>query len=240
MRRTTAGVAGVVAIVVLGLAGPAAAAAVAPDQDRPSTVWVQPGTEPLDGLGTFVYVAHPLPPGPTQGTNHYEYILSFHLQDGSFGLVAMGHKNGVKVVGVGITRHNVVDAVPYDWKYGQIYYLLTYRLSATQWGAWVYDWSATKWNLIAVQNVPETTGRMLPQSTTSVDYDAAPAPPPGADTTCAYYPRIDAMFTAPMGWRGDVITTATFNEHAGFDGFCPSSTVPVNGWQWTTLGQAAA
>lgn len=233
------GLAVAMAVMIFGTAGPASAA---PTPDQQSTVWVQPGVAPLDGLGTFVYVGQPLTPGPTQGSlEPYEYTVTFHLEDGSFGIMAIGHQHGQKVAGFGILDHTLVSVVPYDWKYGQIYYLLTYRLSATQWGAWVYDWTATTWSLIALLDVPETTGRMLPETATGVDYDGGPvAPPPGADPTCAFYPRVDALFTAPMGWRGDVITTGTFKEYGGFDGTCPSSTVPVSGWQWTTMGQAAA
>lgn len=233
------GLAVAVAVVVLGLAGPVSAA---PLPDTASTVWVQPGVEPLDGLGTFVYVGQPLTPGPTQGSlQPYEFTVSFRLEDGSFGIMALGHQNGQKVAGFGIVGHTLVSVVPYDWNYGQIYYLLTYRQSATHWGAWVYDWTAEAWSGIAQLDVPATTGRMLPEATTSVDYDGGPiAPPPGADTTCAFYPRIDAMFTAPMGWRGNAITTAAFKAYGGSDGPCPSSTVPVSGWQWTTMGQAAA
>jgi hypothetical protein len=42
-----------------------------------------------------------------------------------------------------------------------------------------------------------------------------------------------------MGWRGDVITSATLKVPAGFDGPCPSTTATVNGWQWYTLGSPA-
>ena len=235
------GLAWVVAVVVLGLIGPAGAAA-APTQDQPGTIWLQPGTGPLDGLGTFVYVAPPLTPGPTQGSPlGYEYTLSFRIENNGFGLVALGYRDGHKVAGFGITPSNLITVVPYDWQFGQIYYLLTYRLSPTEWGAWVYDWTATSWSLIAVQTVPEATGRILPESTTSVDYDASLAPTPGADTsTCAFYPRVDALWYAPMGWRGDVITSATLKENTGADGTCNSTTQTVNGWQWYTLGQAAA
>ena len=229
------------AVMIFGTAGPASAAE-RPGQYQAASVWVQPGTAPLDGLGTFVYVGQPLTPGPTQGSPEgYEYTVTFRLQDGSLGIVAIGHQNGQKVAGFGIVDHTLVSVVPYDWKYGQIYYLLTYRLSATQWGAWVYDWTSTTWSPIAVLDVPEAAGRMLPEVATVVDYDAGPvAPPPGADSTCAFYPRVDVLFYAPMGWRGDVITSATFKEYDGFDGPCLSTTVPVNGWQWTTMGQAAA
>ncbi len=234
----------VVLAVVLGstaaMGGVAGAQTQRPGHDMEASVWLQPGTEPLDGLGTFVYVSPPLTPGPTQGSPQgYEYTLTYHLQDGSLGVVALGHQNGQKVAGFGIPGHTLVTTVPYDWKYGQIYYLLTYRLSATQWGAWVYDWTAETWSLIAVQNVPETTGRMLPEAATVVDYDAALSSAPGADTTCAYYPRIDAIFYAPMGWRGEVITSATFKEYDGYEGPCHGTTVEASGWRWSTLGQAA-
>jgi hypothetical protein len=129
--------------------------------------------------------------------------------------------------------------VPYDWKYDHIYYLLTYRLTATLWGAWVYDWSAASWSLIAVQTVPATTGRMLPEATTLLDFDG-PTTAPGAATTCAFYPRINALFYPPMGWRGDVITSATLKGSAGFDGPCPSTTTTINGWQWYSMGSPPA
>lgn len=226
-------------LLVVAAAGPAHAADPPPG-DQVGTVWLQPGTGPLDGLGTFVYVGQPLAPSPGQGSPAgYEFSMVFHLEDGSLGIVVLGQKNGQKVAGFGMLPSTLVSTVPYDWKYNHIYYLLTYRLSATQWGAWVYDWSAASWSLIAVQTVPGTTGRMLPEATTLVDYDATTAPPAGTDTRCAVYPRIDALFYAPMGWRGDVITSATVKGSAGFDGPCPGSTTTINGWQWYTVGSAA-
>lgn len=233
---------GVLAVVFSGLAEPAMAAE-RPFPDQTASTWLQPGTGPLDGLGTFLYVPQPGPAGPTQGSPlGYEYTLFFHLEDNSLGLVVLGYKDGQKVAGLGMIPSNLVSTVPFDWKYGQIYYLLTYRLTATQWGAWVYDWTAASWSLIAVQTVPETTGRMLPEASTVVDYDASLVPTPAnADATCAFYPRIDAFWYAPMGWRGDVITTATLKEaEAGYDGPCQTTTQTVNGWQWYTHGQAAA
>jgi hypothetical protein len=222
--------------MIFGTAGPVVAAEPV-FSDQAATVWAQPGSGPLDGLGTFVYVAPPGTPGPTQGSPQgYDYTLTFHLEDGSLGVLALGHKNGQKAAGFGVVDHTLITAVPYDWKYGQIYYVLAYRLSDTQWGAWVYDWAAARWDLIAVQNVPATTGRMLPEAATVVDYSTSPA------ATCDHYPRIDAFYYPPTGWRGDVMTTATFKERggfAGYDGPCPSSTTVVNGWHWTTMGQAA-
>lgn len=227
----------IVVTVVFGVAGPASAAAP-PAPDVAASVWVQPGTGPLDGLGTFVYVAPPPAPGPTQGSpTGYEYSLVFHTENNSLGVLVLGHKNGQKVAGFGVLPSTLVTTVPFDWKYGQIYLLFTYRLSATQWGAWVYDWTAGMWSLIGVQTVPQVTGRMLPEATTMVDYDAVPAS--SANATCTYYPRTDALFSAPLGWRGGTMTSATYKANAGYDGECSSGTATVSGWRWYTLGQTA-
>lgn len=225
--------------MTFGLGVAPARAALPLIQDHAATVWLQPGTGPLDGLGTFVYVAQPPAPGPNQGSPlGYEFTLAFHTEDNALGIVVLGSQNGKKVAGFGIVPSTLVSTVPYDWKYGQIYYLLTYRLSATQWGAWVYDWSAMSWSLIGVQNVPATTGRMLPEASTVVDYNFA-SPAPTVVGGCAYYPRIDALFYAPMGWRGGVITNASFKEDVTTHADCPSTTRTVDGWRWSTLGEVA-
>jgi len=44
---------------------------------------------------------------------------------------------------------------------------------------------------------------------------------------------------APMGWRGDVITTATLGPNRVGQGDCPSTTTTENGWQHYGLGSAA-
>lgn len=226
----------VVATTVVGLVAPASAA-TPPAPDVQATVWAQPGTAALDGIGTFVYIAPPPAPGPTQASPaNYRYSLVFH-PSGAFGVVLLGEQDGQKVAGFGLTPITPISTVPYDWTYGQIYYLLAYRLSATQWGAWVYDWSAATWSLIAVQTVPDTTAGMLPESTTMVEYRATL--PDTTDGTCAYYPRTDALFYPPMGWRGGAITSATYNSDAGYDGPCESNATTINGWRWYTVGQTA-
>ena len=237
---------GVVGILVVATVGstvaPAAAATSPPTQQVPSSTWIQPGAGNLDGLGAFVYVAPPMP-GAAQGSPMgYEYNLSFRLEDNSLGILVLGHKDGRAVAGFAIVPHTLTVAAPapFEWAYGRIYYLLTYRLSPTQWGAWIYDWSAASWSVIAVLTVPATAGRMLPTSTTSVDYQGNPPPTPAADTsTCAFYPRIDAFFHAPMGWRGDVITNASWQGNSSTAGPCSATVKTENGWQRYTLGAPA-
>lgn len=57
--------------------------------------------------------------------------------------------------------------------------------------------------------------------------------------TCAFYPRIDAFFYAPMGWRGEAITNATLLNNSTSAGACPTTTKTSDGWQWYTLGSPA-
>lgn len=219
--------------------GPATAQVAPPAQDIPRSVWVQPGTGNLDGIGTFLYVAPPAP-GPTQASPFgYEYTLLFTLEGGANGLVAVGYKNGQRVTGF-VMPGNATIITPYNWAYGHIYYLLTYRLSPTLWGAWIYDWTAGTWSLIGTQTVAESVGRMLPTSYTSVDWWTDSVPAPAADpSTCAYYPRIDAFWFAPMGWRGDVITNATLQGNPTISRQCSSTVTTENGWQHYTLGAPA-
>lgn len=220
--------------------GPASAQTSPPTQQMPGTNWVQPGTGNLDGLGNFLYVGPPPAAGATQGSPlGYEFTMSARLEGNAMALLVLGYKNGQRVAGFGVIP-DIVITMPFQWDYGRIYYLLTYRLTPTQWGAWIYDWSAGTWSLIAVQTVPEGTGRMLPTARTSVDFDPTLAPAPSAHTsTCAFYPRIDAFWYAPMGWRGEVITNATLSGNETFAGTCPTTTRTSDGWQWYTLGSPA-
>ena len=217
-----------------------AAAGSAMTQDQPRSTWVQPGTDPLDGLGVFVYVDAPAP-GPTQASLlGYEYTLQFRFEDRSFGVLALGYKNGQKVAGFGLIPSHLVDTVRFDWAFGRLYYLFTYRIGPDLWASWVYDWSKGSWTFIAVQHGPAGMGRMLPTSTTGVDYDATLAPSPAADTTtCAFYPRVDAYLSAPTGWRGSVVTLGTLAGSSVEEGDCDSVTTAIPGSQRYVLGATA-
>jgi hypothetical protein len=211
-------------------------------QEHAISTWVQPGTGPLDGLGTFVYLDAPAP-GPTQASLlGYEYQVIFRFEAaGSGGVLAMGYKNGHKVAGFGLVPSHLVDTVPFDWNFGHIYYLLTYRMGTDLWAAWAYDWTAATWTFITQQAAPAGTGRILPTTTTSVDYDASLSPSPAADpSTCAFYPRVDAYLYPPTGWRGEVMTQATLSANSVAAGDCPAVTTTSDGWQHYALGAPAS
>ncbi|MDQ6727317.1 MAG: hypothetical protein M3066_14295 [Actinomycetota bacterium] len=227
-----------IASVTAATMGAATADAGPPkSQAQPSSTWIQPGTAPLDGLGTYVYVA-PSTSGPGQGSVlGYEYTLVFRFEDRSGGVLALGYQNGRKVAGFGLIPNNPVSVVPFDWAFGRFYFLRLYRLGPHQWGGSVYDPSAARWTFIAQQAAPTAAGGIVPTSSTRVDYDATTAPTPGADqSTCAFYPRMDAYLSAPTGWRGSVTTTAKLDHNTVDQGDCPATVTPSYATQHYALG----
>ncbi len=235
-----------VGVVVLGslvaTVGATAASTGEPKtQERPSSTWVQPDPRPLDGLGTFLYLSAPAP-GPAQGSPlGYEYTLGFRFEDGSGGVLVLGHQHGRKVAGFGLLPGHLVATVPFDWSFGHAYLLFTYRLGGDQWGAWVFDLTRASWTFIAHQAAPAGAGGITPTSTTQVDYDPTLAPTGAADqSTCAFFPRVDAYFFAPIGWRGGTPSVATLGANAVAGGDCPTTTTTVLGWQHYRLGATAS
>lgn len=218
----------------------ATAAAPSKTQQQPSSSWAQPGTAPLDGLGVFLYVAAP-PAGPAQGSPlGYEYTFSYHFQEGSLGLLVLGYQHGQKVAGFARIDGSPVATVPFDWSFGHAYFLFTYKLAPTQWGGWVFDVSARSWTQIAVLNLPAGTGGIMPTSTTTVDYDPTLVPTVPDETTCAFYPQVDAYVFPPIGWHGATPTLATLTGTTAQPADCPSATTTTFGWQHYHLGSPAA
>lgn len=226
---------------VVATATTATAAGTSKSQERPSSTWTQPGTAALDGLGAFLYPMAPTP-GPAQGSPlGYEYTLTYRFQDGSGGLVVLGYQNGRKVAGFGLIPTTPVATVPFDWQFGRVYFLFTFRVNASQWGGWVFDYSANAFTLIAVLTPPAGAGGIAPTlATTTVDYGSTLAPSAADQTTCGFYPQVDAYFTPTIGWRGTTATVATLAGNAVEVGDCPSSTSTDYGWQHYHLGSPAA
>ncbi len=235
------GVVAVVAVSLLAAAvGSASAAAAPPTQHRPRSAWVVPGAAPLDGLGAFLFVNAPAA-GPAQtSVLGYEYSMLFGFENNSVGVMALGYKGNQKVAGFGLMPSNpLVATVPFDWQFGRIYYLLTYRIATDVWAAWVYDYSVSRWTHIASLRAPGI-GRMRPTPTTGVEYSATPTSVTN-EGTCAIYPRVDAFWYPPTGWRGNDMTTATLvSGDTVSAGECPGTVRTSDGWQYYALGSAPA
>lgn len=240
---TRLGVPMALALASLTAAVPAGAtAAPTKTQEQPTSSWVQPGTAPLDGVGTYVYVAAP-PAGAGQGSPlAYEYTFFFSFEAKTSGFLALGQRQGQKLAGFTVSAAgNPVATVPFDWSFGHIYFLLTYRLGVDLWGGWIYDYSAASWTFIGQQPAAAGSGGLLPTSRTAVDYDPTLAPTPGVDwTTCASYPRVDAYFYPPIGWRGSTTTVAAPDGTTVYPGDCPVTITTEYGWQHYGMGVAPA
>jgi len=221
------------------MVGPAGAAAP-PTQQRPRSAWAVPGTGPLDGIGAFLFVNAPTA-GPAQTTvTGYEYSMFFGFEGNSMGVMALGHKDGQKVAGFLLAPSNpLIATVPFDWQFGRIYYLLTYRIAVDVWAAWVHDFSANRWTHIASLTAPGI-GRMHPHSSTGVEYSSTPMSMTN-ENTCAIYPRVNAFWHPPTGWRGNDMTPATLvSGNTVGAGDCPATVTTTDGWQHYALGSAPA
>ncbi len=233
--RRLLGAATGLAVALVGTLIPAATAQTADKtQDVPISVWDQPGPELLDGVGAWVYIAPQAPPSANQGSpDGYEYLLSFAYPGLNVGFIGLSTRPEGRFAGLTlVTNAGVPPAtVPFDWSPGHFYYLLVYHLGGGQWGGWVYDYSASSWTFVGQVAAPAGWGLLTPSSRTLVDQkDQITAP------TCADYPRTDAYFYPPVGYRGTSFTVATLRFNYVQPGECPSQTTMEYGWAHYRLG----
>src|SRR5947208_5005580 len=169
MRRLSFGVLAVAAAASVILSPGPASAAVPNLPDIPISNWDQPGSEPLDGLGMYLYVA-PDSPGPSQLPGEYDYELLFSYEGSQLpGALGLGRgpngPGGGKFVGFATGSSGTV-VVPYEWSTGRLYFLFVHRLGDGAWGAWVYDVWADAWTFVGQGQTPVAWGRLAPRSRT--------------------------------------------------------------------------
>jgi len=173
------------------------------------------------------------PQGRERGADHHEYTL--HLKWNGWsqqGFVRLGAQNGQKVAIFDLFSDPPVVTVPFDWSFGHVYLLLTYRLGADTWGAWVFDQSTTVWTFIGQHEAPPGSGGLDAASSTTVYFDPSLAPTPGADwSACATFPRLDAYVYPVIGWRGATTTVAGNPATIVYRGDCPITTSTEYGWR---------
>jgi len=216
------------------LAPAATAQTASQTQDSPISVWDQPGTDLLDGVGSWVYVAPEAAPGPSQGSpGSYEYLLSFAYPGLHVGFIGLATRPEGRFVGLVLATDPSTPAVtvPFDWQPGRFYYLLVYHLGGDTWGGWVYDYGAGTWTFVGQVVAPPGWGLITPSSRTLVDLkDPITAP------TCSAYPRTDAYFFPPVGYRGTSFSVASLRLNYVQPGDCPSATTMEYGWAHYRLG----
>jgi hypothetical protein len=226
--------------LLAGIAPSATAQVSGASQEAPSTTWVQPGADPLDGLGAWVYIAPEGPPAPTQGSpGGYEYLLRFNLQPPSpqaFGFIGLSTRpDGSHFAGLVMVSSvpQPTDRVDFAWAPGQFYYLLVYQVGVSEWVGWVYDYSAASWTIVGQVTAPEGSGRLSPTSATTVDYQSGGG---SSGLGCFGYPRTDVFFYPPVGYRGSTVSLATLGSHSVSPGDCPTTTSVEYDWVHYRLG----
>lgn len=234
----------IVALLVGATArAPGASAVGTVFQAVPVSDWNQPAGPPLDGLGQFVLVGD-TPPGAGQVTSN-GYLYAQHLNFssgpvyGTMGLSsdARGHIAGMKI-------GSSILEIPYPWTSGRIYFLIVYHLGGDAWGGWVYDYAARAWTVIGQLQAPHGSGLLGAMSGTAVD-NATGLRGPGdpfevesqaAVDSCAAFPRVDAWFFPPIGYRGLVPTVASPGAGHTTIGTCVAPSTVEGGWAHYRLG----
>jgi hypothetical protein len=255
LRRAVVAVA-VLAAAVAGAVVPAGAA-TGTVQAVPLREWHYPGTDNLDGVGGWVYVQPEPPVGAGQlSRSGYVYEEQFFFAgSGAMGSIGLGADAGGPLVGLKLIDRNDGSGPPpltvrYPWEPGRIYFLLAYGLGGGAWGGWVYDLTAASWTFFGAVQAPSGWGGLAPVSAFTVrGATGMPLPSPFAPETlgtvqrvsaCSLFPKADAWFFEPLGWRGTELVSPAFGfGDPGYgDGF-PSQTETVNGWFHFGLGTAA-
>jgi hypothetical protein len=247
----------IVAVAVVASAVAAVVVAAAADQGVvqlvPMHEWFYPGTEGLDGVGTWIYVDPPGTPGPNQLSNRdYVYEELFAINHGGHGAIGLGADAGGPLVGLRLDPPGVFDpAIPpvtvrYPWQPGRIYFLLAYALGGGQIGGWVYDLGAATWTYFGSIQAPADWGNFHPGSAATVHgargmplpspFSPEPLSTPGV-ADCSQFPRAGVWFSQPYGWRGTTPVSPYLDANDPTFG-CPSQTETANGWFHQTLGTA--
>jgi sugar lactone lactonase YvrE len=202
---------------------------------NPYSVWNQPASTPLDGIGSWVATANDPAPGAGQLPPAYVYGQVFGFANSSAaGTVALvtaptGKAAVFTVREPNGTSHDVV--VAFSWTAGRLYFPLVYRLGPGRWGAWVYDHATSAWTAIGELQLPDSWGKLAPTSLTTVGWFG------GTAASCSAFPRADVLNHPPTGFVGGTATTASLGTNSNGPGSCPAqTTIEFDAWARYRVG----
>jgi hypothetical protein len=199
---------------------------------NPFSTWNLVNPAPLDGVGVWLVPVNDRSATAGQLAPSYLYALAVGFTGSSaLGLVTLGTGDAGKFATFTVlepngTPHNAV--IPFSWVPGRAYFPLVYRLGEGQWGAWVFDHSASTWVPIGALVVPAASGKLGPSSLTAVLWYGSSAP------QCSAFPRADVVFSSPTGLVGTAPNFFRFTDATSIGatpGNCASQTT-VEPDQW--------
>jgi len=201
----------------------------------PYSVWNQPTTTALDGVGTWVDTVNEPAASAGQVPPEYLYGHSFRFTasaaSGVVGLVTgpAGKSAVLSIVGPDGAGYNA--GIAFNWSAGHLYYLFVYGVAPGVWAAFVHDYSSADWTPIGSLTLPPAWGKLSSTTTTTAAWYGAAAP------ACSAYPRADVIFSPPVGYVGSAATLATSAGTATTTGDCPTETsVEFGVWARYRLG----
>ncbi|MCA1845693.1 MAG: hypothetical protein LC792_21365, partial [Actinobacteria bacterium] len=107
------------------------------------SVWAQPASTPLDGVGTWIATANDPAAGAGQRAAAYLYALGFNFASSTArGAVGLASTPSGKYAVFSIVRPDGTGTsavMPFSWSANRFYFPFVYQVSPGTWGAWVYD-----------------------------------------------------------------------------------------------------
>jgi hypothetical protein len=204
-------------------------------QSVPYSVWDQPTTTPLDGIGAWVATVNDPTAAAGQAPPEYLYGHSFRFSASSAsGVVGLGTSRAGKVAVFGLTGPEGTGfdtGIAFSWAAGHFYFPFVYGVAPGVWAASLYDFTAATWTPIGSLTVPAAWGKLAPSSATMAIWYG------GAPRACSSYPKADVVFSPPVGYVGATSTVAGLAGTTTTPAACPAETsVEATVWARYRLG----
>lgn len=225
------------ALVVRYRPGRPSSVASGPVLQMPFSIWEQPTSTPLDGIGSWVINANtPAAAGGQVGPTYLEGHVFNFAESSAQGVVSLvtdpaGRFVTFSATGPDGTPHGA--AIPFQWEGSRAYFTYVYQLAPGTWGAWIYDQTAASWTEIGVLYLPQEWGRLSAVSVTTVAWYGPTA------GRCSAYPRADAFFYPPIGYVGGSATVGRFLLTAALNDDCLAETSMSGDWARYRVGADA-
>ncbi|HEX2258396.1 MAG TPA: hypothetical protein VHJ40_01450, partial [Actinomycetota bacterium] len=207
-------------------------------QEIPYSVWAQPSSTPLDGLGSWLAVNKDEDAAEGQLAPQYAHSQIFWLgSTNTPGLVSLVRDGDDKVATFHVLddEGEQVKGIPFEWEEGGFYLPLVHRLADGRWGAWIFDWAKrdqgdAAWTFIGELTSPGRN-KLSPVSATLSFWFGE------LTDDCAKYPAAEVLRHPTLGLAGGQGSIANLAGHDAAGGDCNSVlSTELDVWEYYRLG----